>query len=248
MPRKLRTNAAVTAGFRAGRRRRLFRWPAAALVAVLLAAGCASLGASDNPVLSSLGWFDFLNGSDIREACGAAAGDRFRLVYNAVWGEQVRIYEVVVPGNGGAATLTARVRFPERLSAMDLTDPLQLYRGKTSTVALAPQDVDELVQRLRQSSYDDPPPAGLVLPSDGFYWVVSSCAHGIARFNAYVWPSRRFAAIAFADWLFARDRTDVPVAAPHPSAPRPPNRDARQEADYSIFDLQVGTNGLVGIP
>ena len=213
-----------------------------AFLALLLAA-CAAL--SDNTVQRSLGWFNFLNGTDIKQGCAPGAGDRYRLVYNAIWGEQVRVYEIIAPPPGfGPAILTTRVMFPENLNQIDLRDPLQLFRGKGGTVALSPAEMAELRQRLRQSGYYDAAPEGLTLPSDGFYWVVSSCEDGLTHFNAYLWPSPRFDAIAFADWLFMRDPSGVAVAPPRPSAPRVQNRVAIENRAYSVFDLRVGTYGF----
>jgi hypothetical protein len=225
---------------------RWFHWRGTALLLALLAVGCASLGASDFPVFRSFGWFRFLDGRDIRQACGSAGDDRYRLVFNAVWGEQVRIYEITT-GPGGA-NLATRVLFPENLNDVNLLDPLQLYRGKNATVALSADDIAEFRGRLRQSGYYEPAPDGLTLPSDGFYWVISSCEHGSAHFNAYVWPSPRFSAITFADWLLARDGTGVAVNSFHPPEPRTQNRVAVENRAYSVFDLRVGTDGLSGIP
>jgi len=75
----------------------------AALIALAAAGallgGCTGTGNSWNPISRSLGWFNFLNGTDMRRNCGPEAPEHVRFVYNARWGEQVRIYELLPPAN-----------------------------------------------------------------------------------------------------------------------------------------------------
>src|SRR5690348_8181153 len=66
---------------------------AAAMLSLLLLCGCTT-GGSGNPALRSLGWFNYLAGTEIRDGCRPGGPDRYRLVYNAVWGKQVRDYEI----------------------------------------------------------------------------------------------------------------------------------------------------------
>ena len=221
-----------------------------AVAAALLLAGCAQAGSSSFPPFRSVGWFAYLNGDDIRQSCKPGARDRYRLVYNAIWGEQVRDYEIIdEPGAG--PLLSTRVLFPETLNLdeIGLSDPLRGYRGRLSTIALSPADLGEVVGQLQQSGFEAPVPSGLVLPSDGFYWVVAACRGGAFQFNAYAYPSARFVAITFDRWLFAHDGSGVAVNPPRPSAPRPPSNRVNVEGRiYSIFDLAVGEDGLIGVP
>src|SRR3546814_8592181 len=46
------------------------------------------------------------------------------------------------------------------------------------------------------------------------YWISNLCRDGVFTFNAWRFPSDRFAAIAFANLLFALDETGVPVRDP----------------------------------
>jgi hypothetical protein len=216
------------------------------LLAVLLLSGCAG-GSSAFPPFRSVGWFRYLDGADIRDDCGTVAGNRYRFVYNAIWGEQVRDYEIMADATGGQ--LSVRVIFPEYLNLLDLRDPLANFRGRSSTVALTQADLGELVETLRQSGFYEPAPKGLNLPSDGFYWVVAACERGVFHYNAYTYPSPRFDAIRFDRWLVAHDGSGVAVHAPRPTPPRTPkNRVTEETQFYSIFDLQVGDNGLFGVP
>src|SRR5918911_5006966 len=86
------------------------------LAAAMILSGCAGTGGSANPVARSLGWFNYLNGTELRDAC-ATGPDRYRFIYNARWGEQVRTYDIVRDHRGrGDGILAARVLFPEGLT------------------------------------------------------------------------------------------------------------------------------------
>jgi hypothetical protein len=226
--------------------RKTLRW---VLLASLVAlAACAGAGRSEIPPLRSLAWFRYLAGEDIRQDCAAGPGSRYRLVYNAVWGEQVRDYNLVVEPTG-AARLDVRILFPENLSEIDLADPLKLYRGHRSSAALNAADLRSFREALRDSGFEAPTPRGLVLPSDGYYWILAGCESGVFHVNGWVYPSPRFNAIRFDRFLFAHDGSGVAVAEakarPPRTAPNPVERDLRQ---YSIFDLELGEKGLVLVP
>jgi hypothetical protein len=211
-------------------------------------AGCvnAPLG---NPLGRSLGWFNYLDASDIRSACTQRSGERYRLIYNAIWGEQVRIYDIAAAPADVEDSLAVRVFFPEDLNSIDLRDPFKLYRGHTGVVPLNAADMAAFRGALRASGFDAPAPRGLTLPSDGFYWVVAACRDGVFHYSAYAYPSERFAAIRFDRWLFDHDPTGVAVNPPRPSEPRSPTRNVRvsEGTNYSVFDMTVGDDGLVGI-
>ena len=62
---------------------------------VLLLSGCERLG-EDHPVTRKLTWFSHLGGRDIRNSCVTGAPDRYRFVYNGIYVEQVRSYDILV--------------------------------------------------------------------------------------------------------------------------------------------------------
>jgi hypothetical protein len=224
---------------------------AATLVQLLILvalAGCAN-APLDNPFSRSLGWFNYLDASDIRSACTQRSGERYRLIYNAVWGEQVRIYDIAAAPADVEDSLAVRIFFPEDLNSIDLRDPFNLYRGHTGIVLLSAADMVAFREALRASGFDAPTPRGLTLPSDGFYWVVAACRDGVFHYSAYVYSSDRFAAIRFDRWLFDHDPTSIAVNLPGPSEPRSPSRNVRvhEGTSYTVFDMTVGDNGLVGV-
>jgi hypothetical protein len=56
----------------------------------------------DQPIVRSLNWFSYVASDDIRAACRPGGRDRLRLVYNALWEEQVRTYELFLQPDGTA--------------------------------------------------------------------------------------------------------------------------------------------------
>ncbi len=232
------------------------RWYLQVLALALAAGGlaaCTYRGDIDNPATLKATWFSYLNGDDIRQRCVEGAPDAFRLVYNADYNEQLRSYEVVEQAAGGAR-LTARVQGPSGLqvSRLDLRDPLAWARWTTSETALDAEDLARLTAALERSGAFRPAPSGLNLYSEETYWVSSLCRDGAFSFNAWLFPSERFAEIAFAEVLFAHDGTEVAVRPPKDAPPGararatvPQRRDASDKTG-SFFTLRVGENGLAG--
>jgi hypothetical protein len=206
---------------------------ALALPLLLALAGCSL----DNPLGRTFTWFSHLDAADIRDKCVGSTGEHYRLVYNAVWGEQVRSYDIVAP-RGASASLEARVFFPENLNEINLLDPLELYRGHTGTAALTVEDMGSFRAALSASGFDGPTPRGLILPSSGFYWIAAACRNGVFHYNAYLYPSASFASIRFDQWLFAHDPTGVAVTPPGQVGDNGP---------HVYFEMMVGANGLVGV-
>ncbi|NIA72344.1 hypothetical protein HBA54_27515 [Pelagibius litoralis] len=216
-------------------------------------AACSYQGAIDNPTTIKATWFSYLNGDDIRQACAEGATLRYRLVYNADYDEQLRSYELVGDGAGGAA-LTARVQGPSGLvvSKLRLDDPLAWARWTTSQAALDAPALGRLDEALERSGAFGPAPTGLRLFSKETYWVSSLCKDGVFSFNAWVYPSERFDEISFNDLLFGHDATGVTVRPPQAIAPgerfhaNVPRRRQSDDDRGNTFNLQVGENGLAG--
>ena len=56
----------------------------------------------EQPIVRSFNWFSYVAGDDIRSACEPAGRNRVRLVYNAIWEEQVRAYDIFLQPDGTA--------------------------------------------------------------------------------------------------------------------------------------------------
>ena len=89
------------------------------LISVVLAsialAGCQYAGPPGNPVSRNLSWFDYVGAENLKADCGPSASDRLRFVYNGIYDEQIRSYDVRSLPRRRGATLSAWVsrREPE---------------------------------------------------------------------------------------------------------------------------------------
>lgn len=221
----------------------------ATAVLALLAAACTYGGNIDSPVTLKATWFSYLNGDDIRQRCSLpAAPDEMRLVYNGEYREQIRSYEVVRT-TGGEAFFTARVLPRTNLKAITSEDPLGPWRWRRSQRRLSAEEMQALEAALSESGLYRPAPAGLRLPSDGFYWLAVACRDGRLHFNAWRHPSERWRRLSFPEVLLAYDETGVPLRAPSQARSNPQDRSTEKgEGASARFVLEVGERGLVGLP
>ncbi len=219
-----------------------------AWLALAVLAGCAYEGAIDQPVTIKATWFSYLNGDDIRAACTEGAPSWYRLVYNGNYEEQLRSYEVVADGTGGAY-YKARV---QNGSGLDLTKfsfgNLQAMAGWTTVqIRLIPVDLAALERALEASGAFGPAPVGLRLASEQFYWVASLCRDGRFHFNAWLYPSARAAGLRFPQVLLGHDGTRIAVNPPREVAGiERIRRTVKGQGGPQHFDLEVGENGFKG--
>ncbi len=227
------------------RRRRVF---GPIFLALGVLAGCAYQGAIDQPATIKATWFSYLNGDDIRSACTDGAPSWYRLVYNGNYSEQLRTYEVVADGTGGAY-YKARVQTG---SGLDLTrfsfgDPQAMAGWTTAQTRLVPADLAALERALEASGAFGPAPVGLRLASEQFYWVASLCRDGRFHFNAWLYPWSRAAGLRFPQVLLGHDGTGIAINPPRAVAPiERVRRTIKGEGGPRHFDLEVGENGFKG--
>jgi hypothetical protein len=212
-------------------------------------AGCAYKGGIDDPLTRRATWFSYLDGGDIRQSCGPGTIDRYRLVYNGRYDEQVRSYEVTGDGAGGGI-LIARVIDEANLTRITLDDPLEPWRGKRAESRLSPAEMQEFIGLLDAAGMFGAPPDGLRLKSWRFYWVASGCHDGQFHFSAWDYPSTRWDGFAAPTFLFARDQTGAPVNPPR-AVPVAEDFFARGPSDErgttTRFTLEVDGSGLGGL-
>jgi hypothetical protein len=208
----------------------------------------------DQPIVRSLNWFSYVAADDIRSACRPGERSRVRLVYNALWEEQVRTYELFLQPDGtagltmgvlvdqGAATNVANITIG---SLGDVTGPWRMRRGQR---LLSAPETGELMGLLQASAAFGPPRDGLRLPDNDFWWTIASCRNGVWGFQAYHYPTDRFATVRFAEKLFALDNVGIAVNRPRNLEPAELRRDpimlrpGRERADRWV--LVVGKDGL----
>ena len=196
--------------------------------------------------MRTLGWFAYVGGRDIRETCANNENDQIRLIYNAIYTEQVRTYDLVVNPDNNSAELTSRVILPSPRVQVDWDAPLAPWNGVVERTSIDRTDVNRLRDALKRSGYFETAPVGLRLRSDNFYWVVSGCEDGKFHLNAFQAPTKRFERIEFPTVLFDLDMTDVPVNPARQltfGASDPTLSNDRSGATGTGFILQVGEDG-----
>ena len=131
---------------------------------------------------------------------------------------------------------------------LSLSDPESLGGWTTVHARLEPTDLAELEQALTKSAAFAPPPAGMNLASEEFYWIFVGCRDGKVIFNAWRYGGDRFAALAFPAVLLRHDATGVAINAPRDAGliDRTKSRRNRQSTTPR-FDLAIGANGLLGL-
>jgi len=215
-----------------------------ACVAGALAACAATKGSDSNPIFRKFQWFSYIEGEDFRDTCDATS-DRYRLIYNAVYTEQVRIYEV----STASQALHARV-----MSTMDLRDfnvdslsgLLDPWRGRAKDAKITKTDLAGLVSDLEGAGVFDRPNVGEELSSRGFFWTIAACHNGTYHFTGFAWPSEKWDKLRFSERLFSLDVTGVAINEPRKTKTGRPLTQTNKSA-LAIgqeYHLKVGENGL----
>ncbi len=205
----------------------------------------------DRPVARSFNWFAYVGSNDIRDACRPGGRNRVRLIYNALYEEQVRTYEIFLQPDGVAGMSIGVLADQGNVSSLvigSITDVLGPWSMKRGERILSIDETRELIGLLEASAAFGPPPDGLKLPDNDFWWTVASCRNGIWGFQAYHYPTDGFANVRFAERLFAWDNVPVPVNRPRKLEPSNLRRDwnaPMYHADTANrWMLVVGKDGL----
>jgi hypothetical protein len=207
----------------------------AAALAGALASCTYRAGDGDSPLGRSFTWFSYLNGDDLRAGCTAAAPDRYRIVYNGVWREQVRNYDFTLRSDGGGS-LKAHVKGETDFArAIPLDDPLSPWRAKTVRANVKGADIRRLLRGLRRSGFYQSAPPGTRVQSWGFFWVVAACEGGQFRLNAWAYPSARFKDVRLARLLKRLDGTGIPFSPPRETW----EPDRQEDKDVDRYQLVI---------
>ncbi|MBI1244471.1 MAG: hypothetical protein GC202_05650 [Alphaproteobacteria bacterium] len=213
---------------------------------LVLAAGalsaCNDVGGVDTPLTGRLSWFAFLGGKDIRDQCRPGEPARYRFVYNAVFDEQVRSYDLVRTMDG--ASLDIRVppagASPLRVNSFSSEFGARARLARTIDV----EAYRAIARQLEADGFGAATQTGNNFPSWDFYWIVSACAEG--RYHVFGWRNGtpEFAALKFPALLFAQDKTGVPVNPVRANTYGDYNTRIRQGMPDLNFDIQLSPNGL----
>ena len=224
---------------------------AAVLALGALSAACTYRGQIDQPLTQKATWFSYLNGDDVRARCQPGSGFEYRLIYNGRYDEQIRSYEMVDDGAGGAR-LTSRVQEGSGIDVTRLSvlNPLKPNAWTKAESALTPDERIRFENALEASGAGRATSDGLRLFSGEFYWIANICHDGVFVFNAWRYPSDRYEALAFPELLLAMDKTGVAFNPPRyiPAAERIQANDSHPDRrEYNTtFNVEVGENGLKG--
>lgn len=214
----------------------------AGVAALLALAGCTyQSGYSDSPFQRSFAWFSYLNGDDLRKGCEAGATNRYRIVYNGVRDEQVRTYDLSAMAGGGATVQMQVFQSSPDVSTIDLTNPLEPWRGKTERRRIDGAQFDAILKGLRESGFYTPPPEGTRVHSWSFFWLVATCENGRFIYNAWAYDTPRFADVALRAPLMAIDTTGVPF-----NPPREVELSREKKDDRDYYDLVITPDGISG--
>lgn len=207
---------------------------------------CTYRGGIDQPFTQKVAWFSYLNGDDMRAVCVPGAAKQYRLVYNGEYDRQVRTYEILADSGGGS--YTARVQRGGGLSLLGLSfSNLGSLGGWTAAqTRLTAADMAKLEQALSDDTAFSPPPPGMNLASEEFFWTFVGCRNGEIVFNAWRYGDDRFAALSFPAVLLDHDATGVAVNPPRDVGPIDRRQHAGAREDTTPrFDLAIGANGLL---
>lgn len=221
------------------------------VLAMLAACGAGDGSVASDPIRRAIGWYPFAGGEDLRTACRPGAPDRYRFVYNAVWEEQVRVYEIEAAADRQTAALRSTViRGAPLILQSYVLDP---GSNAVAETRLSADRLAALAAALRSAGFEARPADGTRLQSNDFYWLVSACTGGVWHLNAWRRQDPGFARLAFDRVLFEADPTGIPVNPPRPIDPSQPR------LDYSVgvggrggtmgrsFELAIRDGRLWGI-
>ena len=204
----------------------------------------------EQPIVRSFNWFSYVAADDIRSTCGRDGRNRLRLIYNAIYDEQVRTYEIYLQPDGTAG-LTAGVLADQgnvsNLSIGEGGDVFNPWRMRRGQRVLNPGDTRELLALLQASAAFGPPRDGMRLPDVDFWWTVASCRNGVWGFQAYHYPTDGFVNVKFATKLFSWDPVPIPVNPPRKLEPAELRKNWNAPPNHlkaNQWTLTVGKDGL----
>lgn len=221
------------------------------LLAAMLLGGCTYIGIdldNNNPIVRKFTWFSYLAGDDIRAACGFNAPAAYRFVYNGVYTEQVRAYDLRPGKEEGQYDLIARVTGEANLG--DLTtdfnrpDLLKPWRAIESIARIDEEKALKIGKTIVSDKNLASEPSEADFSSIEFYWTVAACHDGKFLFNAVKWPSREFVDVGLWQQLSPWDKTDIPINRPRKTSLFAIYGTTDTEEHHNVFTLKMKRIGL----
>lgn len=216
-------------------------------VASLLLVSCTAQGPSDFPIQRNLQWFSYVAGEDIRRSCAAGGPDQWRFIYNGIYDEQVRMYDLALDqGSGGGAILQARVKGNGEIRDFFPFDPFGPWRGPFAQKYLTPDQKRDLDQAAVAAGLETLTKPWTRLRSDNFYWIAAACREGTFNYHAWQQPENDLNRLPFIPILLAYDQTPVPYNQPRKLflGPFVASGTVGRDNPVTNFEILIGSNGL----
>lgn len=216
---------------------------------LLAAAACASPGPTNDPILRTGTWFSYLAGEDVRASCGGTGSpEYYRAVYNGIYREQVRTYDVSQEFSGDRGIMVARV-FQGTVRLTRKPIPGASFLGDRARTVISQAEFVAIRRALERGGAFAADPATLFLRSDTFYWTVAACSGGRFHFRAFKGPPQHLERLPFAAILFRLDETGAPYNRPRRTdidrltnygrISEPPS-----QSNFVTFELKATAGGL----
>ncbi len=213
-----------------------------------LLAGCAATGEVEDPAVRRLTWFSFLSGDDLRDAC-VPGQDSLRLVYNAIWDEDVRVIEAKGPAKG-AMTVREQVflRIDWSNLSIDLANPRAPWRGEVVEGAWTAEQAAGVTAALRADQAYAPLERPVQLAGQGFFWTGAGCRDGHGWFHAWGYPSAEFDALVFPDVVRRLLPSKGVFAEAYDVTPAYPTQNPRDNRRFFLKADAQGISGRLDLP
>jgi hypothetical protein len=219
-------------------------WAKASLVAVMISglAGCTYTQTSDvtNPLVRKASWFSYLNADDLRQSC--AAGDaegQIRIVYNADYYKEVRVFELTPYPGFEEFNLTSRVFGPIQVKDInvEVNAPLGAFGGEEAVDRIDRDSYLAITDALQAEGFGTQSRDGLRLYSDDFYWVAIGCSSGGITLGAWASGVDDMRALAFPEVLERLSSVEKDLPEP------PAAENARSQSAAQLYHVQNSDSG-----
>lgn len=188
-----------------------------ALVAASLA-GCAFTPSNDisNPLVRKASWFSYLNADDLRTACSAGdAEGRIRVIYNAEFYKEVRVFELTPHRGNQQFDLTSRVFGPLQVKEInvEVNAPLGAFGGEKAVDVIDRDAYIDITDALQAEGFGTQSRDGLRLYSDDYYWIALGCSSGYVTMATWMSGVDDLRALSFPAVLenYSSIDSDLPV-------------------------------------
>ncbi|NIY77174.1 hypothetical protein HED22_16090 [Thalassospira sp. HF15] len=214
-------------------------------VAVLVVAGlagCTFTQTSDvsNPLVRKASWFSYLNADDLRQSC--AAGDaegQIRIIYNAEYYKEVRVFELDPYPGFEEFNLTTRVFGPLQVKDInvELNAPLGAFGGEEAVDRIDRDSYIAITDALQAEGFGTQSRDGLRLYSDDFYWVAIGCSSGGVTLGAWASGVDDLRTLAFPEVLAKLSSVEKDLPEP------PAAENARSQGAAQLHHVQNSDSG-----